>query len=134
MFETLFAKKYKSKKVPGSGNQPFRKMDIEGNSLLWSLKATKNESFRITKKDLKEVYDAVKGSGGVGGTIIPGLAICFVEGDEPKPSDKIMAIIDMDDLVAISEQEIKLFELSKSKEKQSIAKIPSLFRENGTKK
>ena len=128
-FESLFAKLFGGTEVPGSGNQPFRKMDIEGDSLLWSLKATKKESFRLNKKDLKEVYEAVRGPGGVGGSVIPGLAICFVEGEEPSTKDEIFAVIPMNDLVALFEDEAKIFENTKPKEKLKKTEIPTLFRE-----
>lgn len=129
-FEKLFAKLFGGKEVPGSGNQPFRKMDTEqGTFILWSLKATSQESFRITKKDLDEVYEAVRGLGGVGSGTVAGLAICFVEGDEPTSSDKIFAVLDMDDYVMQLKEKPEIFSPSKADIKYAKAKVPQLLRQ-----
>jgi len=131
LFERLFSKLFGAKEVPGSGNQPFRKMDTEsGAFILWSLKATNKKSFSITRKDLDEVYEAVRGLGGVGSDTVAGLAICFVEGDEPKPTDKIVAVIDIHDYVAQLEQKPEIFKPDKSTSKYARAAIPQLFRQD----
>jgi hypothetical protein len=134
LWETLFQKLYGGRKQPASGSTPYYKLDIEGDSLLWSLKATSNESFRITKSDLTEAYDAVKGPGGTGADIIPAMAICFVEGSEPKPSDTQIAILFLDDFVRLLKEHPELFELSKSEIKIATSKIPAILRDLDIKK
>lgn len=130
LFESLFVKIFGGKEVPGSGNQAFRKLDTEqGSFILWSLKATKKKSFSLTKADLDEAYEAVRGLGGVGSETIAGLAICFVEGDEPKPTDKIFAVIDMHDYVSQLKEKPEVFKASKADEKYARADVPQLLRQ-----
>lgn len=131
LFEKMFAKLFGAKEVPGSGNQPFRKLDTEqGSFILWSLKATHKKSFSVTKKDLEEAYEAVRGLGGVGSDTIAGLAICFVEGDEPKPTDKIVVVLDIHDYISQLKEKPEIFKASKSDEKYARAAVPQLLRQD----
>ena len=128
LFEKVFNKKYQTDEIKNSGAGIWYKMDAENSRLLFSLKATKNESYRLTKGDLSELNLEARGPGGLGGNIIPAMAICFVEGDEPKSSDEIIVALPMDDLVALLTEQAKVFKPTKSDEKYERAKVPSLFR------
>lgn len=126
-FEEVFAKRFSSEKVPGSGSGIFRKMDVEGKRLLWSLKATDNESFSVKQTDLDEVTRAVKGPGGIGGSFIPVLG--FTMTDDPKPTDRVFVVIEAEDFVDLLESKSDpIFQPSKTKEKYKAANVPSLFR------
>src|SRR6187401_599879 len=96
LFEKLFAKSHNLKEQPGSGNGKFFKLDVVGKAFLYSLKATKNKSFSITKRDLDEVRDATKGPGGTGA--IPALVTCLVQGEEPSRSDPVYITLEFEDL------------------------------------
>lgn len=131
LFERLFAKLFGGTPVPGSGNGAFRKLDTEqGSFILWSLKATSKESFSLTKKDMQEVYEAIRGLGGVGGSTIGGLVICFVEGEEPSATDEMFAVINIHDFVSLLKEKPEIFQSSKADNKYATAAIPQLFRQN----
>ena len=128
-FEHFFSNLHKLKRVPGSGNQPFKKLDVQGVNLLLELKATQNESFRLTKDILNDTYDAVYGPGGVGGDYIPAVVICLVEGDEPAASDKRYFVFEEDDIIRAFKEEREFFPASKADTRLQQAEIPGLFRD-----
>lgn len=129
-FERLFTKIFGGKRQKGSGTLWYQRLDVEGKSLLISLKATSHGSYRITKHDIDEAFEATKGPGGIGGDYIPLIVIDFVENNEPNSSDRMLAVINMHDLVYLLHEERELFLESKSKAKHRKAIIPSLFRQN----
>lgn len=119
-YEDEFEKQFGGKTQPGSGNGVFHKLDVRDSKFLWSLKWTGKKSYSIKREDLKEVDNEVYGPGGLGHEYIPGLAI-NLEGEN-------YAVLKMDDLVKLVEQDAKVFEPDKARAKREKAKIPSLFR------
>lgn len=128
-FEEVFADKYGVDKVKNSGAGLFFKMDAENAALLFSLKATANKSFSVKKDDLKEVFDAVKGPGGVGGDIIPAMCFTLLEEEKPTPSDSVFIMLDFNDLVRLLTEDRKIFKEDKVSAKYREADTPSLLRD-----
>lgn len=126
-FEHLFSKLHSLKEQPGSGNGKFFKMDAEGRVFLYSLKATRASSWRITKDDLAEVKDACIGPGGTGA--IPALVTCLVQDEEPQPNDPVYITLEFNDLKSLMTEEAKAFEVSVEQEKSFNSEIPSLFKD-----
>lgn len=62
-FERRFAELIGGEVVPGSGSGAFAKGDVRGRSTVWSLKATRNNSFSVTKPMLDELH-AMRRAGG----------------------------------------------------------------------
>jgi hypothetical protein len=129
-FEQVFSDKYNVDKVKASGALPFWKLDADAGRILFSLKATSNESFRVTKKDLDEANNAIIGPGGVGGDTIPGMAICLVENEQPTANDPMYAVVPMDDLVRLLEERAEVFRASKKRERFARASVPELLRKS----
>lgn len=74
-WEKRFAKLVGAELVPGSGSAWYAKLDVNGISVLWSLKWTGKETFTVTKSLVREAVHAVDAPGGVGGGVLPGVAI-----------------------------------------------------------
>jgi hypothetical protein len=73
-FERFWAALFGVKPVKGSGALWYAKLDVNDASILWSLKHTDSESFRLHKGLMSEAEHAIHGPGGVGGSTIPGIA------------------------------------------------------------
>lgn len=128
-FEKLFEKLHKLKKVRASGSLPFWKLDIEGQHILCELKATQNQSYRLSKDTLDKTSDAIYGPGGVGGDYIPAVVICLVEGDEPAITDKRYFVFEEDDIIRAFKEKKEFFPASKAEQKLQTSNIPGLFRQ-----
>lgn len=128
-FEKVISKKYNLELVPQSGAGPWRKLDLEGKQMLVSCKATKNKSFSVKEKDLREAYDAVKGPGGSGGEVIPLLLHGLVKENEPQPSDPAYVTLSIDDFLYLLENKVQLFEPTKEDIRIQESSIPSLLRD-----
>lgn len=73
-WEPEFARSVGGVLVPRSG-AGFAKLDVRGNTLLWSLKwSGNNKSFRVTDDMMREAIAAIYGPGGIGGNAVPGIA------------------------------------------------------------
>jgi hypothetical protein len=120
-YEKRFSKKHNLETVPNSGAGRFRKLDVEGIRLLLSLKWTANKSYSITKSDLDEVDEAVRGPGGLGGDYI-GMLVTELEGED-------FVTLRFDDLVGLLTEKPALFQPDKNQVKRRRASVPSLFRE-----
>lgn len=120
-FEKRFSKKYESDRVPGSGNGVFYKMDSKNSKFLWSLKYTSKKSYSFKKEDFEEVKNEVYGPGGIGLEYVPAMAI-ELEGEA-------YCLLLMDDLVKLLEENIKVYNTNKAKEKRERAKTPRLLRD-----
>lgn len=114
-FEKDFANRIGAKIQPGSGNQWFAKLDVNGRSFLWSLKATTQASFRVTKDMWVETLHAVFGPGGKGGNTIPGMAI--------RIDDEDYVMLRITDFLQIVQEDIKITAPTKKEEKRKRGKI-----------
>jgi hypothetical protein len=66
-WEVEFSREFGLSLVPGSGSTWYSgKLDVEGRGARWSLKWTSKDSYRLTKKDIREAVEATKGIGGTG--------------------------------------------------------------------
>jgi len=119
-FEKRFAKKYNSNQQPRSGAGTYYKLDVRDTKFLWSLKWTGNKSYSLKTDDLKEVENEVYGPGGIGLEFVPGMAV--------ELQNEVYAVLKMDDLVKLLEQDIKVFKTDKASEKRARAATPRLFR------
>lgn len=73
-WEPVFAKSIGGYPIKMSG-AGFTKLDVRGISILWSLKATDSRSIRLEDAWMREALDAINAPGGVGGVMLPGLAL-----------------------------------------------------------
>ena len=78
-FEELVADTFGGEIHPGSGAGRWIKMDANGASVVWSCKWTKHNSFSYNRHDMMAVDRAVRGPGGFGSDVLPGMA--FGTGD-----------------------------------------------------
>lgn len=74
-FEKRFAETIGGSIVPYSGQGKWAKMDVNGAQILFSCKWTGSETRTLKPSEFDEVLRAVRGPGGVGGDILPGMAI-----------------------------------------------------------
>ncbi len=119
-YEKDFAKRLGLKTVPGSGNQPFYKLDVEGAKILFSLKHTENKSISLKAADLDEAKDAIYGESGIGPDYTPAMSL-QMDGEE-------YAVLRMDDLVKLLETKPEIFKPSKKNEKRARASVPAILR------
>lgn len=127
-FESMWSKLHGFNPVANSGAGPIYKLDISQKRLLFSLKATKAKSFSIKQEDLEEIYEAIKGPGGIGSDHIGALISTFVEGENPAPSDKVFITLDFEEFKSLLQDEAKLFEPNKTETKYENAQIPSILK------
>lgn len=73
-WEREFAKSIGAEPVKMSG-AGFAKLDVRGSSILWSLKWSANHrSVRIEDAWMHEAIAAIRGPGGIGGSMVPAIA------------------------------------------------------------
>lgn len=118
-WEVTFSTMIGGTQVPGSGNQWHSKMDVKGNSILWSCKWTGNTGFLITNKVWQEVVDAVDGPGGTGA--IPGLAIRTAEAD--------VVVLRVEDFLELLRQP-PIIAAVKADNRRATARVPQLLRDD----
>ncbi len=106
---------------PGSGNQPFKKLDIDKQEFIVSCKWTSKASIRV---DAPMLSDALLASLGPGGTGQVPLWVLGIEGAQMPP----LALLRLTDLIALLEAEVKVFTPSKSTTKIAEASMPQLFK------
>lgn len=63
LFEREFVAEIGGRLVPGSGSTPRAKLDVDQATLLWSLKWTAAESYRLTAADVREAVAGARGPG-----------------------------------------------------------------------
>lgn len=73
-WEPVFAKSIGGSPIKMSG-AGFTKLDVRGMSIMWSLKATDAGSIRLEDAWMREALAAINAPGGIGGMMIPGLAL-----------------------------------------------------------
>lgn len=125
LFENKLASKLGAETVPGSGNQPFQKLDIEGAEFLVSCKWTDNSSIRLDASALEELQEASRGLGG--NSLVPLLAARVAASQNG--AEKVYAVLDLDDFISLLQEGITLFKQSKREAKYDSAETPSLFRQ-----
>lgn len=100
----------------GSGNMWFAKLDLAGRGMLWSLKWTSKESFRLTKKVLGEaIREALKDGS------VPGLMI--------EVAGESFTVLRTNDFIMLMEEESKVVEEDKGARRRRRAALPSLLRD-----
>lgn len=122
-FEEDFAEDMGLSVVPGSGNQWHSKLDVHGRGVRWSLKATRDHSFRVTEKDIKEMVLSVMGPGATGDI---GMMAIRINAEGNYPMDLI--VMGKSDFKALAGGEYKLVTETKSDAKRRAAHIPELLR------
>lgn len=121
-FELSWAKRLGAKRQPGSGNYYLWKQDVESRSnVLWSLKHTDKDAFRLTLKDLNEVISAVEGPGGIGGNTQPAMAVSL--------NGREFVIQRAEDYISDHETESRYISPSKTTTRIANRKLPKLLRE-----
>lgn len=122
-WERFWAKLFGVEPQRGSGNQWFAKLDVGDGSILWSLKYTDAESFRLSKDIMREAESAVSGLGGVGGSTIPGAAISL--------SGNAYVVLGADDFLRLLAAEGAQYIVpSKADQKRSRAAVPGILRDD----
>lgn len=81
-FEERTAEALGAELVPNSGQGKWAKMDVQNASLLVSCKWTNKATRTYRPAEMDEVERAVRGQGGVGGDVLPALAI-GIQDEEP---------------------------------------------------
>lgn len=123
-FEKFWAKLFGVEPKRGSGSVWYAKLDVGDVAFLFSCKHTTAESFSVSKKLLREVDQAVTGPGGVGGEIIPALAVAIDNGAE------VLVSLRAEDLLRLIQSDsARYITPSRGEQKRSRAKIPNLLRE-----
>jgi hypothetical protein len=120
-FEVEFAKRIGASPVPGSGNKWYSKLDVSGRGVRWSCKLTRKASYRLTKDDLSETFDATGAGGGDGSIPAMVLRVGSPEYD--------VVVMRVDDFLSIVTERVTLMTESKADQKIRRAHTPILFRE-----
>lgn len=119
-WELDFAQKFGAKVQPGSGNKPHAKLDVAGKNILWSLKATQGESFRLSPEEIEEAITGARGLGGPG--VIPGMAIRVGDYD-------VVVMLAGDLIDVLTQPEAHSIPERKSDRRRREAAIPGILRE-----
>lgn len=82
IFEERTAEALGAELVPNSGQGKWAKLDVRGATLLVSCKWTDKATRAYRPAEMDEAVRAVRGQGGVGGDVLPALAI-GIQDDEP---------------------------------------------------
>lgn len=122
IFEKTFAKLLGAKPQKGSGSLWFAKLDIADGVILWSLKLTDKKSFSLKKSLMREVDQAIHGQGGIGGDVIPGVAVS-VDGEE-------YVVLRAQDFLGLVTEGVKYAPMDKAESKRARAGIPAILRES----
>lgn len=97
-YEKDFADRYGAKQTAGSGATPRYKLDVDHVSVLWSLKHTEAESFRLTAKDLLDAFAGAEGPGSR--MVLPAMAV-----NVPAIREEV-AVVRVRDLLALLRGEV----------------------------
>jgi hypothetical protein len=109
-FEDRFAESIGGTVVPNSGQGRWAKMDVRGLRILFSCKWTGKDSRRVSEVEFDEVMRAVRGPGGVGGDVLPAMAIGL-----GSRTYVVMEAGDFADLVINREPEVVTMDRSESR-------------------
>ena len=120
--EERFAKRLGTTPHRGSGNKWYCRLDTgNGQPILWSLKFTTANSFRVTRADLEEAVAATDAPGGSG--TIPALGVGIAD-------EVDLVVMRADDLLALLSEDVTYVTPSKSEQKRAAARIPTLLRDH----
>lgn len=123
-FERFWAKLFGVEPQKGSGSVWYAKLDVGDSTFLFSCKHTTAESFRVSKELLREIDQAITGQGGVGGDVIPAMAVAIDNGGE------VVVSLRAEDLLRIIQSDsAKYITPSRGEQKRNRARIPNLLRE-----
>lgn len=114
-FEKWFANLFDAKLQPGSGSQWFAKLDVDGNTILWSLKSTSKDTLTLSRAILRE---AIEHAGRAG--MMPGWA-GQVDGER-------LVVLRADDLARLFEEQATLRRQRKADARRDRAKLPVALR------
>ena len=122
-FEDDMARLLGLDKVPGSGNQPWYKLDLgDAGNLLLSLKWTGARTFTINQALLDEVDQAVVAPGGVGGDVLGGLLVGL--------NGRAILCMDASDMVRMLQEKRKFGVQTKADARRERAKTSILDRDD----
>lgn len=121
-FEKYFARLLGSQPIRGSGSQWTAKLDIRDGAVLWSLKHTDADSFRLSNDLMQEAVRAIYAPGGTGGDLIPGIALSI--------NGEIYTVLRGDDFLRLMTSEAPVYiPQTKGDAKRSRARVPNLFKD-----
>jgi hypothetical protein len=115
-YEKRLAEVIGARLQPGSGSQWWAKLDLSGRSILWSLKWTSKDFFRITKAVLREAIVAANKEGS-----IPAWAFDIAGED--------FILMRGNDFRMLMEEDHKIIAQSKRTKKRKRASTPVLMRD-----
>jgi len=124
-FEKMLAKLIDGDLHPGSGNKWYAKLDVGSGSIIFSAKATKEKTFRITPAMFQEVDEEIHGPGGRGGGAIGAHAVQL----EMDP-EQVYVAFRIEDLLRLLREEITLGREKRSEAITRQAAVPELLRED----
>jgi hypothetical protein len=126
LFERVFARLFGSKPQRGSGSNWFAKQDVADGHVLWSLKLSRRDRIRFGPYDMgglmKEVEISIHGKGGVGGSILPGVAIHDAEGNT-------FCVLRAEDMTALLSDGTVYITPSKDEQRRNRISKPVLMRD-----
>lgn len=115
-YEERMAKVIGARVQPGSGNQWYAKLDLSGRGMLWSLKHTGKDFFRLSRAIMLEGIKAAVDEG-----CIPGWLVDIAGRD--------YVIMLSEDFMMLMEEEHKVVKQSKSRARHRAAAVPALLRD-----
>jgi len=118
-YEAEFAERHGLKAMPASGAGPRYKLDAGDVDVLFSLKLTTAESFRITAKDLLELQSGAAGPGGRGQL---GIMVSKIEGIGEE-----VATMRWSDLLAVLRGEVAVAQRTTPHEKKLAGADPLAY-------
>lgn len=121
-FEDAWADLFGTSVQKGSGNLWYAKLDVPSGQMIWSLKHTDAESFRVTGDMIEEAIQAVYGPMGRGLGTIPAWAI------QVGKDRRRLAMMEANDLVKLLTEGVTVRQPSKGEVKRARANMTALER------
>jgi hypothetical protein len=121
-FEEAWADLFGSSVQKGSGNLWYAKLDVPTGQMIWSLKHTDAESFRLTGDMIDEAVEAVYGPMGKGLGTIPAWAI------QVGKARRRLVVVEAADFVKLVTEGVSIRQPSKGEVKRARASMTSLER------
>lgn len=122
-FEEEMERRLGLDRVPGSGNQPFWKLDLSGLKIRLSLKFTKFKSVPLSADEIDEAVDACLGPGGTGDTPAWLTRSCA-------SPDYDLITFRLADVQELFTERRTFFKESKAAAKERTASVPPLLRDD----
>ena len=120
-FEAELAKTIGVEPQRSSGGLWYAKLDIDDNTLLWSLKHTGHRTMTLTPELFNEARRVIHGTGGRGGDMMPAMAF-DLDGMQ-------MGVMQLGNMISLLTGDSKYIPPSRPERQRRRASVPELLRD-----